>query len=161
MTLRNVTIASHLLCSCALFSAHKMADRSKPYRSGRAVSLQRNRFSLDSRYPLSGWYCLRSTHAVHIRSYLCISPCALFSAHKMADCSKLYRCGRAVSLQRDLFRKNPSIKLILVTRSIGGIVCGTNRPSRSKLKRRLTDNQTDRQAGRQTDRQTDRQTQLP
>ena len=79
----------------------------------------------------------------------CISSCALFSAHKMADHSKAYRSTDAVSLQRSLFRKNPLIKLIFVICWVGGIICGMDRPSRKELKRRLTD------------RQTDRQTQLP
>ena len=50
---------------------------------------------------------------------LCISPisaCALFYAHKMADRSKPYRNGRCGSLTGSLFRKIPSIKLVLVTR---------------------------------------------
>ena len=55
-----------------------------------------------------------------------------------------FRSGRCWSPQRSFLRKNPSIKLILVTRWVDGIVCGTNWPSRSDQSVSQTDWLTDR-----------------
>ena len=48
------------------------------------------------------------------------------------------------SLQRSVFRENRLIKLILITRILRRIVCGTNKPSKSELEHGQTDRQTDR-----------------
>ena len=48
------------------------------------------------------------------------------------------RC-QFVALERSRFRKNRSIKLILITRLLRRIVCGTNKPSRSELEHGQTD----------------------
>jgi hypothetical protein len=51
------------------------------------------------------------------------------------------RC-QFVALERSRFRKNRSIKLILITRLLRRIVCGTNKPSRSELEHGQTNKQT-------------------
>ena len=51
------------------------------------------------------------------------------------------RC-QFVALERSRFRKNRSIKLILITRLLRRIVCGTNKLSRSELEHGQTDKQT-------------------
>ena len=48
-------------------------------------------------------------------------------------------------LQRSIFRKNGYIKLIIVTREVDCIVCGTNKQSRGELKHGQTDRHTQTQ----------------
>ena len=73
-------------------------------------------------------YCINNTcRYAAIPSAHALAHAHYFSAHKMADRRKPYRSGRCCISATKPFQKK--YKLILVTRWVGGIVCGPNKSS--------------------------------
>ena len=53
----------------------------------------------------------------------------------MADCLYAYYAGSPqISATEHIQKKNRTIKLIVIARSVGGTICEMNRQSRSELK---------------------------